>query len=61
MEVLVYTFEDAEGSEFGSYSTQKYQEAVEYAMKGKLKVICNVFEFADSYMVDDFTEKEEKE
>lgn len=55
MEVYVYSFRDSNGDEDGSYTTQDYEEAKKYAVRTKQMVICNEFEFADSYMVDDFT------
>ena len=56
MEILRYTLEDAEGNEEGSYFFETYEEAKTRAMTDHLRVICNEFEFSDSYMVDDFTD-----
>jgi hypothetical protein len=54
-----YTLEDSEGNtqltEF-----EDYQEARERAQADRMKVICNEYEFSDSYLVDDFTEAEEE-
>lgn len=58
MEILVYTLEDKERNE-QEFSTQDYSEARERAMKDNLRVICNEFEWSDSYMVDDFTGDED--
>lgn len=57
----VYTLEDAEGNEQPMFETQDYQEAKTAAMRNHMKVICNEFEFSDSYMTDDFTEKDDDE
>jgi hypothetical protein len=59
MEINVYTLEDSEGNE-EEFSSQNYQEARDYAQKSHLKVICNEFEFSDSYLVDDFTRNDEE-
>jgi hypothetical protein len=53
--VAVYTFEDANGHEPGSYTTMNYDEACGYAERCGLRVIENVFEWADSEMVRDYT------
>jgi hypothetical protein len=54
----VYTLEDAEGNE-QMFETQDYEWAKTCATVDHLKVICNEYEYSDSYMVDDFTVKEE--
>jgi hypothetical protein len=59
MEICVYTLEDRDGNE-QSWHTQDYSEAQALAQRDHLKVICNEFEFSDSYLVDDFTIEEEK-
>lgn len=53
--VEVYTFEDAAGNEFGSYTTQDIREAREYARKYRLRIIARIFEYADSELVEDYT------
>jgi hypothetical protein len=55
--ITLYTFEDSDGNEFGSFTTQNYGEAKDYAGKGKLRVIANEFTFEDSSLIADFTDK----
>ena len=55
----VYTFEDADGNEPFGFSTQDFAEARRFAAENRLRVICNQYEFADSYEVDDFTGSDE--
>jgi hypothetical protein len=50
-----YTLEDSEGNDQG-YEFENYQEARDRAVTDHMKVICNEFEFSDSYLVEDFTE-----
>lgn len=54
MSITVYSFEDRDGPS-GSYTTQDYREAKEFARKNNLRVIANEYEWVDSEMVDDFT------
>lgn len=53
--IALYTFEDAAGHVYGSFSTQSYDEACEYAERYGLRVIENVFEWSGSEMVRDHT------
>lgn len=54
MDIEVYTLEDAEGNE-QMFESQDYKEARDRAENEKLRVIANVYEWSDSYMVNDFT------
>lgn len=54
--ITVYSFENAAGP-FGSFTTMDLDEAKEYARKGALKVIANEYEFADSELVEDYTDE----
>jgi len=56
-EIFVYTFEMSEGQDAGSWSTQDYQEAQDYARKHGLRVISNTYEWQDSELLDDYTGK----
>ncbi len=58
MNIELYTFEDAKGHEFGSYSTTSAEEAKEYGEKHNLRVIANTFTFDDSELAWDFTRDE---
>lgn len=53
--VTVYSFEGADGTDFGSYTTTNLNEAKEYGRTNALKVIANEYEFSDSELVEDFT------
>lgn len=57
MRISLYTFEDAEGNEFGTYNTQKASEAESYARANNLRVIDNIYEWEESVPVPgwDFT------
>lgn len=48
----VYTFEDKNGQDSGSFWTQDLEEARKYAQDGGLKIIVNEYEFSDSYALD---------
>jgi hypothetical protein len=49
----IYTLEGEDADE--QFSTQDYHEAQQEARDRGCKLICNEYEFSDSYMVDDFT------
>lgn len=51
MTITLYTFEDADGNEVGSYSTQSGPDAKDYARQYGYNVKANEYEFADSYLV----------
>jgi hypothetical protein len=53
MTISVYTFV-RDGHEFGSFSTQDYTEAKQYAAENRCLVIANEFEWAGSEPLDDF-------
>lgn len=53
-EVEVYTFEDADGVE-QTFTTQDAEEAKEYAREHGYRAVRNVYEFADSETLCDFT------
>ena len=55
MTIDVYCFEDADGNEFGSFNTQNYAEAQQFARENKFRIICRHFEFSDSEPMDDYT------
>jgi len=59
MDIEVYTFEDADGDAFGSWTTQDISEARHYAIRHRLRIIANVYEWTDSELVEDYTEKDE--
>lgn len=58
MSIEEYTFEDKDGRE-SLFTTQDADEARKYAAEHKLKWIANVYVFADSELVYDYTEPEE--
>lgn len=53
--ITVYSFEDKDGNEFGSFTTQDYEEAKRYAAEGRLKVIANEYEWSESFPLEDYT------
>jgi hypothetical protein len=55
--MTLYSFEDADGNEPGTFTTTNYDEAKEYAARYKYKVIANEYVWDDSELVDDFTEQ----
>jgi len=59
--MILYTFEDAQGYEWGSYSTSTWADANEYAMTYRLRVIENTFEWSDSELVADYTDTDDPE
>ena len=54
MDIEVYTFEDKDGHETSSWSTQNPREAREYGQHNGYRVIANIFTFEDSELVWDF-------
>lgn len=50
--INVYTFEDKNGTPYGSYETQDISQARGYAQTSKTRVIVNEYEFSDSYLLD---------
>jgi len=58
--VSVYSFENAAGDQDGCYTTQDFDEAREHAAKYKLRLIENIYEWAEAIPVEecDFTEAE---
>lgn len=56
----VYTFENADGVS-DNYSTQNPTEARERGERYGLRVIANIYEWADSEMVWDFTNESTEE
>lgn len=59
MSIEVYTFESADNTPFGSYSTQNISDAREYARKAKLRLIANTYTFEDSELIEDYTETDD--
>lgn len=55
--LTLYTLEDADGNEVGTFSTQDPYEASVYAREYRLKMIANEYEFSDSDVVEDHTGK----
>ncbi len=53
--VIMYSFEDAGGDEFGAFLTDSYQVATDYAQEYRLRIICNTYEWSDSELVMDYT------
>lgn len=51
MTITVYTFHKG-GDEYGSFTTQDYREAQEYARRNRCVIIANEFEWADSERLD---------
>jgi hypothetical protein len=44
--ITEFTFEDADGNEPDTFTTQDYAEAVEHARRGHLRVIANEYEWS---------------
>lgn len=55
MTIEVYTFENADGDEWGFFTTQELEEARSYARENKLRLIANTFEWTDSELLEDHT------
>lgn len=55
-----YGVEDRDYNE-GTFFTENYKEAERYAAERNLRVIEHVYEWADSYVVKDFTPNDEEE
>ena len=51
----LYSFEDANGSERGYWTTDAVR-AREYAQQNGLRWIANIYEWTDSELVQDYTE-----
>jgi hypothetical protein len=56
--IEIYTVECDEGHDSGTF-TMDYQDAKRDAQERKGKVVSNRYEFADSEMVEDFSETKE--
>lgn len=52
--IEVYAFENADGTEFGSYTTQDRREAQSYAQQHGLRVIAHTFEWSGSEPVSEW-------
>ena len=52
--ITVYTFEDENGNEAGSFSTQDPCEAEAYARRATYNVRANEFEYSDGYPVPEW-------
>lgn len=61
MDVTIYTVEDENGEEAaaGFWWPFEINDAYEYARKYNLRLIANEYEFADSYMIEDYTVQED--
>lgn len=55
--VEIYSFEDEDGNEFGGFTTTDIDEAKKYARDNSLVIIANIFEYADSEIVADYTSR----
>lgn len=57
----VYSFEDKDGNEYGTWNTQNYQEAKEHAQKYELRLMENIYEWQERVPVegDDYTPKQQ--
>lgn len=62
-DISVYSFEDRDGNEYGTFTTQDYQEAKAYAAENKLRVMENVYEWSEAIPVegDDYTGADDEE
>jgi hypothetical protein len=62
-EISVYSFEDANGDDHGTFTTMKWDEAKEYAQRYGLRVIENVYEWTEAVPVPgfDFSQPDEDE
>ena len=64
LDVTVYTVEARKRGETPypacDFYTYDYQEAKAYAAQYRLRVIANEYEWADSELLDDYTEDEEE-
>lgn len=54
MTIEVYSFEDANGTEFGSFTTTSPDEAKRYAASNRLRVRANTYEYTDSEIVNEW-------
>lgn len=54
--ISVYSFEDADGNEIGTFTTMNYTEACDYAKAACARVRDNEYEYADSTIVADYTD-----
>jgi hypothetical protein len=61
MSIELYSFERADGSEDGTYTTFNATEAREYARRYGLRMIANIYEFSDSELVEDHTRADQEE
>lgn len=53
--VTLYSFEDADGNEFGTFTTFDVTVAREYARTNRMRLIAQEYEYTDSELVEDFT------
>jgi GH35 family endo-1,4-beta-xylanase len=62
-ELHLYSFEDADGNEFGTYTTESAVNAQDYARQNHLRVRAHTYEWTDSELVEgwDFTGRPGKE
>jgi hypothetical protein len=58
--VEIYSFEDRDGVE-STFTTRVIAEAKRFARENNLKLIANVFEFADSELVEDNTKADDRD
>ena len=59
MTISVYAFEDADGNEFGAFTTQDYEKARAYAIRNGLRFVARDFEFSGTEYLDDYTKDDD--
>ena len=57
MALTLYSFEDADGNEYGTWTTQNYDEAKKYAARYRLRIIGNEYEWSEAVPLDDYTSR----
>ena len=59
MDIEVYTVENEHGDYEGQWPLSDISEARKYAQEVKGKLVCLTYEFADSELVEDYSDSEE--
>lgn len=52
--MTLYTFEDEDGNQFGTFTTLDYREAKRYASEHGLLVVGNEYEWSEAVPLDDY-------
>jgi hypothetical protein len=55
LELELYTFEDADGNSFGTFTTTDPSDARRYASEHGLRMVANTFIWSDSELAADYT------